>query len=100
MSQVRCEFTDTILTSFDDSPHLHSLATFFAINVSKRIKITESCASYGFDCLQDEMSYENNFTVCGMFQLSYHKQNLRPQHSCETLDVSGQQHASPPSTDK
>ncbi len=60
MSQVRSEFTDTILTSFDDSPHLHCLATFFAINVSKRIKITESRASYGFDCLQDEMSYENN----------------------------------------
>jgi hypothetical protein len=60
MSQVQSEFTDTILTSFDDSPHLHCLATFFAINVSKRIKITESRASYGFDCHQDEMSYENN----------------------------------------
>jgi hypothetical protein len=59
MSQVRSEFTGTILTSFDDSPHLNCFATFFAINVSKRIKVTESRTSYGFDCLQDKMSYEN-----------------------------------------
>lgn len=60
MSQVRSEFTGTILTSFDDSRHLNCSTTLFAINVRKRIKVTESRASYGFDCLQDKMSYENN----------------------------------------
>ena len=63
MSQNRSEFTGTILTSIDDSQHLNCLTTFFAINVSKRIKLAESCASYGFDCLQDKMSYENNLMM-------------------------------------
>ena len=63
MSQIRSELTGTILTSIDDSHHLNCLTTFFAINVSKRIKLTESRASYGSDCLQDKMSYENNLMM-------------------------------------
>ena len=63
MSQIRSELTGTILTSIDDSHHLNCLTTFFAINVSKRIKLTESWASYGSDCLQDKMSYENNLMM-------------------------------------
>ena len=63
MSQIRSELTGTILTSIDDSHHLNCLTTFFAIHVSKKIKLTESRASYGSDCLQDKMSYENNLMM-------------------------------------
>ena len=63
MSQIQSEFSDAILTSVDDSHHLTCSTTFFSVNVSKRIKLTESGATYGSDCLQDKMSYENNLMM-------------------------------------
>ncbi len=63
MSRIRSEFTGTILTSIDESHHLHCSTKIFAINFSKRIKLTEFDETYGSECLQDKMSYENNLIM-------------------------------------
>ena len=63
MSRIRSEFNGTLLTSIDESHHLHCSTKIFAINFSKRIKLTEFDKTYGSECLQDKMSYENNLLM-------------------------------------